>query len=487
LSLHVKGITDDSRKIEPGYLFVAVKGLKHDGHDYIEDAAKKGALAVISDQIEESSFLPVLQVKDVRVALANLMDWFYGSPSRKLKVIGVTGTNGKTTTTFMLDKIFRESKHKTGLIGTVVVKIDKEERRANLTTPGCQELQEAFAKMLKKQVEYVTMEVSSQGLAMHRVNHVDFDCGVVTNLSLDHLDCHPTFVDYLNAKKKFFQMLGKGKAIFLNADDSLVLSMLKHTKSKIFTYGLEQKADFQAKDIKLTDKGSSFSLEITRDLRGINGETINPQSFSLSLEVLGRHNIYNALSAAAVALYQGIAPEIIQSALASFKPVERRMEVVYNQEITIIDDTALNPGSIDVVFQAVEKMNYNKLVVVNAIRGNRSVGVNRENARAIALWLRKLGLKELVSTSSVGQVGPYDIVSPEEEMAFCEEIISHGLSLHHYPSLAPAIQCAINNLDKGDLLLLLGAQGMDDGAQLALDFWKKRNLQAARKDYALVY
>lgn len=475
LALQINGITDDSRQIKPGYLFVAIKGVKHDGHDYLAEVAQKGALAVVSDQIEESPYLPVLQVKDVRVALATLMDWYYDSPSRKLKVVGVTGTNGKTTTTFMLDGIFQQNKYKTGLIGTVIVKIDQQERRANLTTPGCGELQETFAQMIRQGVEYVTMEVSSQGLAMHRVDHVDFDCGILTNLSLDHLDCHPTFVDYLNAKKKFFTMLGKKKAIFLNADDSLVLSMLKHTKSKVFTYGLEEKADFAGKEISLSNKGSSFSLQISKPLVNVRGETIQPQAFSIKLGVLGRHNIYNALAAAAVALYQGISPTVIQTALAGFQPVERRMEVIYNQEITILDDTALNPGSIDVVFQAVEKMNYHKLVVVNAIRGNRSVGVNRENARAIALWLRKLGVNALISTSSVGLVGPYDIVSPQEEMAFCEEIVSHGLNLHHYPSLNSALQSAVNNLKEGDLLLLLGAQGMDDGAKLALDLWKKKN------------
>ena len=474
MSLHIKGVTDDSRKVESGYLFVAIKGLKHDGHDYVEEAAQKGALAVVSEEIESSSFLPVIQVKNVRKALATLVNWFYGYPSRKLRVIGVTGTNGKTTTTFMIDTILRENNHKTGLIGTMVVRIDQEVRKANLTTPAAQELQEAFAQMVKLGVEYTTMEVSSQGLSMYRVDGVDFDCGLVTNLTLDHLDCHPTFTHYLEAKKKFFQMLGQGRPIFLNADDSLVLSMAKETRGKILTYGLMEKADFQAENIQLNDGGSSFFLRINKKIENHQGQIIRPQEFPIELKVLGRHNIYNALSAGAIALYHGVNPENIQKGLASFQPVERRMQLVYDQEVKIIDDTALNPGSIDVVFQAVEKMQYNNLIVINAIRGNRSPAVNQENANAIALWLHKLGVKELISTSSVEHVGIYDIVSPEEKEAFCGEIVKQAINLQHFSSLPAAIEYGIDKLSKGDLLLLLGAQGMDEGAQLALEFWEKK-------------
>lgn len=476
LTWQITGITDDSRKVELGYIFVALKGLRYDGHSYIEEAAQKGAVAVISDAIAESPFLPVIQVGNARKALATLLNLFYDNPSRKLKTIGITGTNGKTTTTFMLDGIFQHNEWKTGLIGTVIVKINQNIRRANLTTPCAQELQEAFAEMVRNQVEYVTMEVSSQGLATYRVEGVDFDCGVVTNLTLDHLDCHPTFIHYLDAKKKFLQMLGQDKTVFLNIDDPLVMSMSDQAQAKILTYGLGEQADFQARNLKLADTGASFSFCVNKILENSRGEIISPQTFPIKLRVLGKHNIYNALVATAVAFYEGVRPVTIQSALSSFQAVERRMEMVYDGEVKILDDTALNPASINVVFQAVEQMEYNKLIVVNAIRGNRGVGVNKENATALVSWLKKLNVGKLISTCSVGQVGPYDIVTPEEERAFCEEVASQGIQLNHFLDLHSAIQEASNHLERGDLLLLLGAQGMDDGAKIAMELCKKKSI-----------
>lgn len=472
--ISVKGVTDDSRQVKPGYLFVALKGIKSDGHNYIEEAAKKGALAVVSDEIEESPFLPVLAVKNARKTLALLLNWFYNYPSRKMKVVGVTGTNGKTTTTYMIDKVFQEYGYRTGLIGTVIVKIDQEIRKANLTTPDAKELQQTFAQMVDRGVEYVTMEVSSQGLAVHRVEGVEFSSGIVTNLTLDHLDCHPNFEHYLESKKKFYKMLGEGKAIFLNVDDQQVMSLAKCTNSKVFTYGLGDQGDFLAKDIKLEFDGASFLLVVEKDLTNIYGERIRPLSFPIELQVLGKHNVYNALSAAALALYYGVSPICIQRALGQFVPVERRMETVYNREIIILDDTALNPASIDVVFKVVEKMKYRKLVVVNAIRGNRGIEVNRENAKTLAQWLRRLAVESLISTSSMDRVGEMDLVTKEEEEAFCSEILKEPLALYHYANLEPAIKFAVESLQPGDLLLLLGAQGMDDGARLAIECWREK-------------
>lgn len=470
---NVCGITDDSRQVKTGYLFVALQGAKQDGHFYIEEAVHNGAVAIISDQIEEHACLPVIAVKNARKTLAFLLNLFYDNPSKKLQVIGVTGTNGKTTTTCMIDYIFQQTGKKTGLIGTVWVKIDEDIRIAHLTTPDAKELQEIFAQMVEKGVIYSTMEVSSQGLAMHRVDGINFAVGVVTNLTLDHLDCHPTFADYLTAKERFFRMLAQEKAIFLNADDQLVLAMKKNATCHIFTYALENEANFMAKEVVVRENSSSFLFTCSSEVNDFQGKPIAPLSFPINLQVLGRHNVYNALSAAAVGIYYGLEPEIIQAALNSFLPVERRMEMIYDKEIKILDDTALNPASIDAVFQVVEKMKYQNLIVVNAVRGNRSKEVNQENGRTLAIWLKKLGVEHLYATSSREAVGELDRVKEDEKEAFCCEIERAKIKLEYFERLDKTIERAVSKLKKGDLLLLLGAQGMDDGAQLAIKYWEK--------------
>lgn len=451
--LQIKGVTADSRKVRPGYLYVAIKGVKHDGNAYLKEAASRGAAAAVSDQLNSSPYLPVFHVENARRCLAYRLRNFYGSPSERLRLYGVTGTNGKTTTAFMTERILAANDLVSGMIGTVIIKMGQEVMRAELTTPGAEELNEFLRSMVEKGVTHAVMEVSSQGLAQYRVEGLEFAGGVITNLGLDHLDCHADFADYLKAKRMFVEMLGREKPLFINGDDAEVRRLAQNADCQVITYGLGEACQLRAENIVLTAEGSRF--EVVR-----SGERM-----SFELQVLGLHNVYNALAAIAIALWEKIEYPVIHRALQNFICVERRMEVFQVKGLTVVDDTALNPNSIKAVFAFLDNLPYRKLVVVNALRGKRSPEVNRENAKALLELRQKKSFACLVLTASCDVVGEADRVLPEEEKAFLSVWAGED-RVKYYLTLEEAIDFALKQVKPGDLLVLLGAQGMDAGADL---------------------
>lgn len=322
-----------------------------------------------------------------------------------------------------------------------------------MTTPGAEELNEFLRAMVTKGVTHVVMEVSSQGLAQYRVEGLDFAGGVITNLGLDHLDCHVDFVDYLKAKRMFVEMLNAEKLLFINGDDAKVRSLAQNADCRVITYGLSEECQIRAENIILTAEGSCF--EVVK-----SGERM-----LFELQVLGLHNIYNALAAIAIALWEKIDYQVIRYALQNFTCVERRMEVFRVKGLTVVDDTALNPDSIKAVFAFLDNLSYRKMVVVNALRGKRGPEVNRENAKALLEIRQKKYFAYLILTASCDVVGEADRVLPEEEKAFLS-VWAGEENVKCYLTLKEAIDFALKQVKAGDLLILLGAQGMDPGGDL---------------------
>src|SRR5688572_20089921 len=284
----VVGITFDSRRVTPGMVFVAIPGQHVDGHEFIGTAVERGASAVIC---ERSRLLPgritKIRVADVREAMACAARSFYQDPSAKLKVIGVTGTNGKTTVAFMIKAILEAAGIKTGLMGTVRYEIGDRVIPAQRTTPESLEVQQMMAQMLKADCQACVMEVSSHALDQKRVHGVDFDVGIFTNLTRDHLDYHGTMENYFAAKQRLFAALEQGtkkSAAVINIDDAFGARLAGSTKVEVeLTYGLDQAARLRATKIELNADGSRFVIETPE------------RKFAVRLPLIGRHNIYNAL------------------------------------------------------------------------------------------------------------------------------------------------------------------------------------------------
>ena len=347
LDIDIKGVTCDSRKVKPGFAFVAIKGEREDGNEYIKEAVTNGASVVYTEDnpVELPVNTPVIKVDNSRAVLARLLSKFYGFPSEKLSIIGVTGTNGKTTTTFMIENIFRHAGYSTGLIGTVMIKAGDNYYPHGLTTPDSEELQKYLAEMVDQGVYVVVMEVSSHGLKYQRVDSVRFNTAVHTNISPDHLDAHSSFEEYVSTKKRLFNMLPQGAAAIINTDDPHGLELvLDNSKLFILTYGLGAKASITASSIDMNSFGISYTYCLQRSFTSIMGSDVEPQEIPIRLGVPGKHNVYNSLAAATVALLYGIEPKVIQAALKDFKGVWRRMQVIHREDFTVIDDFSHNPG-----------------------------------------------------------------------------------------------------------------------------------------------
>ncbi|HZK18726.1 MAG TPA: UDP-N-acetylmuramyl-tripeptide synthetase, partial [Clostridia bacterium] len=293
----VSAIENDSRKISPGSVFVAIEGYEMDGHEYIGQAVKGGAFSVVaSGQVNVSADVSVFFVKNTRRALALLAAHFYGYPSKKMTLVGVTGTNGKTTTTHLIDSIYRVAGIRTGLIGTIHNKIGERELAVRHTTPESLDLQRLLRDMHDDGVRCASIEVSSHALALERVYGCEFDVAVFTNLTQDHLDFHGNMHDYLEAKTKLFL---QAKRAVINADDPAGSVLEKKSPGDIYTYGLKAPAFFRATGIEVKPGGVSFSI-------AWQGKTA-----TVNLKLTGLFNVYNALAAFSVGVVQGIKTSII--------------------------------------------------------------------------------------------------------------------------------------------------------------------------------
>lgn len=369
LDIDVKGLDSNSKNIKSGDMFVAIKGFSTDGHKYINDAIDAGAKVIMVQEgcdlksINLSDDITLIMAKDTREALAICSCNFYGNPSKKFKLIGVTGTKGKTTTTFMIKEILEKAGHKVGLIGTIATYINgKMISESSRTTPESIELQRIFAQMVEAGVEYVVMEVSSQSLKLHRVDGCNFDIVAFTNFSEDHISEkeHPDMKDYFESKLKLFKMCDNG---IINVDDLQVSKIPDmFPDSKIMTYGIDNYCEVLAKDITITNSYVDFRVKIS------------DRNERVKVDIPGRFSVYNALAAICVAKKIGIPSDKVIEALLEIK-VPGRSEMVPNKkEIPIMIDYAHSPESLQNILSAVKSYTRGKVISVFGCGGDRDKG-----------------------------------------------------------------------------------------------------------------
>ncbi|GIO21873.1 UDP-N-acetylmuramoyl-L-alanyl-D-glutamate--2,6-diaminopimelate ligase [Oceanobacillus sp. J11TS1] len=365
--IEVENVEMDSRKVKPGSLFVCIEGYTVDGHDYLEQAIKNGAVAaVVCKDVQIDSNIPLIQVKDTGRALAMLTATYYDYPTTKFPLIGVTGTNGKTTTTYLLDTIFEKQQKKSGVIGSIQVKIGDETFPVINTTPDALALNRIFHQMQEKEVDQVIMEVSSHALDMGRVFGCDYDIAIFTNLSQDHLDYHKDMDDYLRAKSLLFSGLGndyhpdKKKYAIINEDDSSSDLLKRSTAQQVLTYSCKQDADIRANNIVLSPAGVAFDL-------------VTPIGTThIKTHLIGMFNVYNMLAAAGAAIASGVKLEVIKEALEDIKGVDGRFEPINEgQDFSVIVDFAHTPDSLENVLQTSREFAKRKVYVVIGCGGDR--------------------------------------------------------------------------------------------------------------------
>lgn len=442
----IPGIAYDSRKVKPGDLFVCIPGYTSDGHRYIADAVKKGASCVMVQTgcAYETPQVPVVQVKDTRDALSAMSEHLFHDPSRKLLIIGVTGTNGKTTITYMLERVLLTAGKSPGRIGTISYKAGSHVYEAVNTTPESYELSRMFRQMLDEGNDSCVMEVSSHSLAMHRVEHVEFDIGIFTNLTEDHLDFHPDFEAYFQAKKHLFSLVKK--AGLINIDDpygSRMYRELKEEGRRVFSCSAkDQQADYYARVLEKTDTYSEVCLYHQKQ-----------RLTEMRIPIPGSFSVYNGLCAFAAACEGGISPETVKAGIQSLPGVPGRFELVPNSRgVVVIVDYAHTPDALIKVLDTANEFKKGRLICVFGCGGDRD---------------RK---KRPMMGRAAGQRCDYAIITsdnprtedPEKIMKDVEEgITDTSCPYEMIQDRRQAIERAIGMYQKGDVILVAG-KGHED-------------------------
>lgn len=442
----ITGIEHDSRKVEKGTLFVCIPGLHVDGHKFIPQAAAAGAAAILTTRadVEVPEGLAVLLVKDLTAALDAIVPFFHDYPARSMRVIGITGTNGKTTTSYITRAILREAGYKVGLIGTIQIMMEDEVFPIHNTTPDVVELQHTLAIMRDKGMDYVVMEVSSHALDQNRVAGIEFDTAVFTNLTQDHLDYHKTLENYMLAKAKLFETVSKdgvkqGKTAVVNIDDEAGKTMLEHASCRHLTYAINGEADLRATDVDVLASGANF--------------TLNHASFgkmALKLHITGIFNVYNVMSAVGAALAENIKPEIIEKVLQGFTSVPGRFELVKaGQDFSIIVDYAHTPDGVENVLRTAREIAKKKIIAVFGCGGDRD-----RTKRPIMGRLAAQLADVVIATSDNPRSEDPEFILSEVEAGVKEAIGSK----HHekITDRREAIFRAVELAEKDDIVIILG-------------------------------
>ena len=364
IDIDIKGVNIDSRKIENGHLFIAMKGTQVDGHKFIDKAIALGATAILLEDMPETleDKVTYVQVKSTEEDAGKVATLFYGDPSKKLKLVGVTGTNGKTTIATLLYEMFREFGYKVGLLSTVCNYIDDKAIPADHTTPDPIELNRLLGDMVAEGCEYAFMECSSHAIHQRRISGLDFTGAIFTNLTRDHLDYHKTFENYRNAKKMFFDDLSKNAFAITNADDKNGMIMVQNTKATIKTYSIKRMADFRAKILECHFEGMYLEID---------GKEVGVQ-------FIGKFNVSNLLAVYGAAVMLGKKPEDILVALSTLKSVNGRLEPIQSPEgYTAIVDYAHTPDALENVLAAIHEVLDTKgghIITVCGAGGHRDKG-----------------------------------------------------------------------------------------------------------------
>lgn len=365
LDKEVTQVVYDSRKITEGCLFICIKGANFNGHDYAMEACEKKAVCVVvceDVKVPDNAVTTIIRVEDTRYAMAFIAAQWFNNPAEKLKVIGITGTKGKTTTTYLVKSILEQTGRKVGLIGTIETIIGEEKIPANNTTPESFILQETFAKMIEAGLDSVVMEVSSQGLMLHRTQGFIFDYGIFTNLEPDHIgpNEHDSFEHYMECKGLLFKQCKTG---IVNCDDKHYQDVIKDHTCEILTYGLNSEADYKAEDMELVRENGHIGVSFT-----VKGKT----NMQVEIPTPGRFSVYNALTAVAICDQFGAGKEAVGKALKQAS-VKGRIELVkVSNEFTLMIDYAHNAMALESLLGTLKEYEPNRLVSVFGCGGNRS-------------------------------------------------------------------------------------------------------------------
>lgn len=436
-NLRITGVTADSRQVQPGYLFVAVKGTQTDGHRYISAAMEKGASAIVAEDFGEiqSDSCTLVQVSDSAEALGHIASNFYDQPSTKLKVIAVTGTNGKTTVTSLLFQLFRSLGYSCGLLSTVVNRIDEEEIPATHTTPDAVSLNAMLDRMAGHGCEFCFMEASSHAIHQHRVSGVHFTGAVFTNITHDHLDYHGTFANYIKAKKALFDLLPKTAFALVNRDDSHGDVMVQNTKARIRSYALKSMADYKARVLENLFSGLHLILD----------------GHDLYSRLVGGFNAYNLLAVYGTAIELGMDKLEVMTRLSVLESVSGRFQYVKGQtEVTAIVDYAHTPDALENVLKTIKEIRTGNEKVITLV----GCGGDRDKSKrpVMAQIAAKFSDQVILTSDNPRSEDPDQIIS--EMKAGLDPIgLRKSLSL---TDRKEAIRLAVTLAQSGDIILIAG-------------------------------
>ena len=436
-NVEITGVNIDSRRIKAGHLFVAIRGTQVDGHQFIDKAIELGADAVLCEELPEKllGHVTYVQVESTEDAVGKVATLFYGNPSHKLKLVGVTGTNGKTTIATLLYNMFRKFGYKVGLLSTVCNYIDDVEVPADHTTPDPIELNELLAKMVEAGCEYAFMECSSHAIHQKRIGGLKFAGGLFTNLTRDHLDYHKTFENYRNAKKAFFDGLPKDAFAITNADDKNGMIMVQNTKATVKTYSIRTMADFRARILECHFEGMYLEID----------------GREVGVQFIGKFNVSNLLAVYGAAIMLGKKPEDILLVLSTLHSVSGRLEPIHSPEgFTAIVDYAHTPDALANVLNAIHEVLNGKGHVITVC----GAGGNRDK-----------GKRPLMAQEAVRQSDKVIITSDNPRFEDPQEIINEMLAglneqqMRKVISIVDrkeAIRTACMMAQKGDVVLVAG-------------------------------
>ena len=436
-NVEITGVNIDSRRIKAGHLFVAIRGTQVDGHQFIDKAIELGADAVLCEELPEklSDHVTYVQVESTEDTVGKVATLFYGNPSHKLKLVGVTGTNGKTTIATLLYNMFRKFGYKVGLLSTVCNYIDDVEVPADHTTPDPIELNELLAKMVEAGCEYAFMECSSHAIHQKRIGGLKFAGGLFTNLTRDHLDYHKTFENYRNAKKAFFDGLPKDAFAITNADDKNGMIMVQNTKATVKTYSIRSMADFRARILECHFEGMYLEID----------------GREVGVQFIGKFNVSNLLAVYGAAIMLGKKPEDILLVLSTLHSVSGRLEPIHSPEgFTAIVDYAHTPDALANVLNAIHEVLDGKGHVITVC----GAGGNRDK-----------GKRPLMAQEAVRQSDKVIITSDNPRFEDPQEIINEMLAglneqqMRKVISIVDrkeAIRTACMMAQKGDVVLVAG-------------------------------
>lgn len=440
--IEIKGVDIDSRRVAEGHLFVAMKGTQVDGHTFIGKAVDQGAAAILCEDMpaEVVEGVTYVQVSSTEDAVGKVATQFYGDPSRKLKLVGVTGTNGKTTIATLLYNMFRKLGYKCGLLSTVCNYIEEEKIPADHTTPDPIELNALLSRMVDAGCEYAFMECSSHAIAQKRIGGLNFTGGIFTNLTRDHLDYHKTFENYRDAKKAFFDGLPKTAFAITNADDKNGMVMVQNTKAKIKTYSVRSMADFKAKILECHFGGMYLEID----------------GREVGVQFIGKFNVSNLLAVYGAAVMLGQSPENILIAMSTLKSVSGRLDPVHSPlGYTAIVDYAHTPDALENVLKAIHEVLNGKghVITVCGAGGNRDKGKRPIMAQEAV----KQSDKVIITSDNPRFEDPQDIINDmlagltPQQMTKVVSIVDRK----------EAIRTACMLAQKGDVILVAG-KGHED-------------------------